>query len=73
MTIGEKITQLRNSCGLSQEALADKLSVSRQSVSKWEMDLAQPQIDKILMLCELFGVSTDQLLYDKISPISSTV
>ena len=67
MTIGEKIAQLRSSCGLSQEALADKLSVSRQSVSKWEMDLAQPQIDKILMLCELFGVSTDQLLYDKIT------
>ena len=67
MTIGEKIAQLRNSCGLSQEALADKLSVSRQSVSKWEMDLAQPQIDKVLMLCELFGVSTDQLLYDKIT------
>ena len=67
MTIGEKIAQLRSSYGLSQEALADKLSVSRQSVSKWEMDLAQPQIDKILMLCELFGVSTDQLLYDKIT------
>ncbi len=67
MTIGEKITQLRNAYGLSQEVLADKLSVSRQSVSKWEMDLAQPQIDKILLLCKLFGVSADELLYDKIS------
>ena len=67
MTIGEKIAQLRNSCGLSQEVLADKLSVSRQSVSKWEMGLAQPQIDKVLLLCKLFGVSTDQLLYDKIT------
>ncbi len=66
MTIGEKITNMRNSLGLSQEALADKLSVSRQSVSKWEMDQAQPQIDKILQLCELFSVSTDELLYDKI-------
>ena len=45
MTIGEKITHLRNSANISQEALADKLSVSRQSVSKWEMDQAQPQID----------------------------
>ena len=67
MTIGEKITNMRNSLGLSQEALADKLSVSRQSVSKWEMDQAQPQIDKILQLCELFGVSADELLYDKIA------
>ena len=67
MTIGEKITNMRNSLDLSQEALADKLSVSRQSVSKWETDQAQPQIDKILQLCELFGVSTDELLYDKIA------
>lgn len=65
MTIGEKITHLRSAAGMSQEALADKLSVSRQSVSKWEMDQAQPQIDKILLLCELFKVSTDELLYDK--------
>lgn len=67
MTIGEKITHLRNASGMSQEVLADKLSVSRQSVSKWEMDQAQPQIDKILQLCELWGISTDELLYDKIS------
>lgn len=65
MTIGEKITHLRNAVGMSQEALADKLLVSRQSVSKWEMDQAQPQIDKILLLCDLFKVSTDELLYDK--------
>ncbi len=67
MTIGEKITHLRNSLNMSQEALADKLSVSRQSVSKWEMDQAQPQIDKILQLCEIFSISADELLYDKIS------
>ena len=67
MTIGEKITHLRNAKGMSQETLADKLSVSRQSVSKWEMDQAQPQIDKILLLCEIFNISTDELLYDKIT------
>ncbi len=67
MTIGEKITTLRNAAGISQEQLADKLSVSRQSVSKWEMDQAQPQIDKILQICELFNISTDELLYDKIN------
>ncbi len=67
MTIGEKITHLRSVQNISQEVLADKLSVSRQSVSKWEMDQAQPQIDKILQLCELFNVSADELLYDKIT------
>lgn len=67
MTIGEKITHLRNAQGLSQETLADKLSVSRQSVSKWEMDQALPQIDKVLQICELFNISTDELLYDKIN------
>lgn len=67
MTIGEKITQLRTSLDISQEALADKLSVSRQSVSKWEMDQAQPQIDKILQLCEIFNITADELISDKIS------
>ncbi len=66
MTIGEKITNLRNAAGLSQEALADKLQVSRQAVSKWEMDQTQPQIDNVLQLCELFNISTDELLYDNI-------
>ncbi len=65
MTIGEKITHLRASCSMSQEALADKLGVSRQSVSKWEMDQAQPQIDNVLQLCEIFNISTDELLLDK--------
>ena len=67
MTIGEKITHLRNAAGISQEQFADKLSVSRQSVSKWEMDQTQPQIDKIIQICELFNISTDQLLCDKIN------
>ncbi len=67
MTIGEKITHLRNAAGMSQEALADSLSVSRQSVSKWEMDQAQPQIDKILLICDLFHISADELLFDSIT------
>lgn len=66
MTIGEKISHLRDSIGLSQEQLAEKLTVSRQSVSKWEMGQALPQIDKVIQLCELFNVSSDELLYDKI-------
>ena len=67
MTIGEKITHLRNAAGISQEDLAEKLSVSRQSISKWEMGQALPQIDNVLQLCEFFNVSSDQLLYDKIN------
>ncbi len=67
MTIGEKITRLRTAASISQEQLAEKISVSRQSVSKWEMDQAFPQIDKVLQLCELFDVSADELLQDKIA------
>ena len=67
MTIGEKITNLRTKSGISQEQLAEKINVSRQAVSKWEMDQAQPQLDKVLLLCDLFGISTDTLLRDKIS------
>ena len=67
MTIGEKITRLRTVAGLSQEQLAERISVSRQSVSKWEMDQALPQIDKVLQLCELFDISADELLQDKIA------
>ena len=67
MTIGEKISSLRISANISQEQLAEKVAVSRQSVSKWEMNQALPQIDKVLLLCELFGITTDELLHDKIS------
>ncbi len=65
MKIGEKIANLRMMEGLSQEQLAESLEVSRQSVSKWEMDQALPQIDKVLQICELFNISTDQLLQEK--------
>ncbi len=67
MTIGEKITILRSRENLSQEALAEKLSVSRQSVSKWEMDQAQPQLDKVVQLCELFHISADELLFETVA------
>lgn len=66
MTIGEKITMLRTEANMSQEQLAERVDVSRQSVSKWEMNQAVPQVDKILLLCELFDLSADELLRDKI-------
>ncbi len=67
MTIGQKIVMLRSAADISQEELAEILGVSRQSVSKWEMDQALPQIDKVLQLADYFSVSTDELLRDKIS------
>ena len=66
MTIGEKIAHLRISSGISQEALAKMLDVSRQSVSKWESDSSVPELDKALKLCELFKITTDELLKDEI-------
>ncbi len=66
MTIGEKIAKLRTALDISQEQLAERIYVSRQAVSKWEMDQSLPQIDKVLLLCELFKVSADALLRDEI-------
>ena len=66
MTIGQKIIALRNSMGISQEKLAELLNVSRQSISKWEMDHSVPQIDKILQISEIFSISCDDLLRDEV-------
>ena len=66
MILADKIMQLRKKEGWSQEELAEKLNVSRQSVSKWESSSSIPDLDKILVLSRLFGVSTDYLLKDDI-------
>ncbi len=60
--LGEKIWRLREEKGLSQEALAEKLEVSRQTVSNWENDRATPDAYKLKQLCEELGVSADVLL-----------
>lgn len=62
MTIGEQIQNIRIQKGLTQERLAEMLEVSRQSVSKWELGQAVPDVDKIIRMSELFDVSTDTLL-----------
>ena len=62
MELNEKIINLRKEQGLSQEALAEALDVSRQSVSKWESGASVPDTDKIVAMSDLFGVSTDYLL-----------
>ncbi len=64
MILAEKIMTLRKKCGWSQEELAEKMMVSRQSVSKWESMQSVPDLDKIILLSQLFGVSTDYLLKD---------
>lgn len=61
MSIGERIWQLRTAKGLSQEELAERLEVSRQSVSKWETDGAVPELDKLMRLCDLFHITMDEL------------
>ncbi len=65
MTCGEKIQKLRKDRGYTQEDLADILSVSRQSVSRWESDIAFPETDKLITLAKLFKCSIDYLLNDE--------
>ena len=61
MTIGEQIQKLRKQNSLSQEAIAEKLNVSRQAVSKWETGLSNPDTENLIRLSELFGVSVEEL------------
>ena len=65
MTFSDKLLALRKKAGWSQEELAERLNVSRQSVSKWESAQSMPDIDKILQLSSLFSVTTDCLLKDE--------
>ena len=64
MILADKITELRKKNGWSQEELAEKLDVSRQSISKWESAQSIPDMNRILKMSEVFGVSTDLLLKD---------
>lgn len=66
MILADKIIQLRKKNGWSQEELAEKMQVSRQAVSKWEGAQAVPDLEKILRLGQLFGVTTDYLLKDEL-------
>ena len=62
MTLGQTITRLRTAKGFSQGALAEELGVSRQSVSKWETDASVPELDKLVKMAKLFGVTLDELV-----------
>ncbi len=69
MGFAEKLSQLRKQKGWSQEELAEKINVSRQSVSKWEIGQSVPELEKIIILSEIFGVSLDYLLKDNLEEV----
>ena len=71
MNVGEKILQLRKKMGLSQEELAEKLNVTRQTISKWETNQSSPDFEKIVPLCDLFEITTDELLRGKSENITN--
>lgn len=66
MNFAEKLLNLRTQYGYSQEALAEKLNVSRQAISKWELGTTLPETDKVIAISDFFEVSTDYLLKDNI-------
>lgn len=66
MTLGQKIFELRNQQKMSQGDLAEKLNVSRQSISKWETDASVPELDKLIMLSDLFHITIDELVRDEL-------
>ena len=66
MNIGEKLYELRKGKKLSQEEVADKLNVTRQTISKWETNQSTPDFDKIKPLCELYDITADELLTGEI-------
>lgn len=65
MNIGEKLYELRKEKNLSQEEVADKLNVTRQTISKWETNQTTPDFDKIIPICELYEISSNELLTGK--------
>lgn len=62
MTLGERLLGYRTNIGMSQEKLAEKIGVSRQTISKWETNQSTPDFDKILPLCEVLGITTEELI-----------
>ena len=73
MTTGEKLALLRKKKGMTQEELSEALQVSRQSVSRWEMDAAFPETDKLIKLSRLFDCSIDFLLNESIQEIEKSI
>ena len=62
--LGERLLELRKDKRLSQEEVAEKLNVTRQTISKWETDQSMPDFDKIVPLCELYGITPNELFIE---------
>lgn len=62
MTLGERLLEYRTNLKMSQDTLAEKVGVTRQTVSKWETDQSAPEFNKIIPLCEIFGITADELI-----------
>lgn len=73
MELADKILQFRKALGLSQEQLAEQIGVSRQSISKWETGQSAPELDKLVTLSKVFGISTDELLGNNSENLGDTV
>ena len=73
MILADKIMRLRKQNGWSQEELAEKMGISRQSVSKWESGTSIPDLDKIIKMSGIFGVTTDYLLKDDIEEVFENI
>lgn len=69
LLIGEKLQEHRKSANLTQEEFAAKVGVTRQAVSKWELDKAYPDLDKLVDICEIFQVSLTEFIYGKPDPV----
>ncbi|MFN1807303.1 helix-turn-helix domain-containing protein [Clostridioides difficile] len=67
MTLGEKIQKLRKQNGFSQEELAEKVTVTRQTISKWELNQSEPDLDFIAQLSNIFNVSADYLIKEELT------
>lgn len=72
MTLGSKLQKLRKSRSLSQEAFAAIMNVSRQSVSKWELDQTYPEINKLIEIADFFNISLDELLRENTNETNSS-
>lgn len=73
MTLGERLSEYRTNAKMSQDALAEKIGVTRQTISKWETDQSTPEFNKILPLCEIFRITPDELIKGEKSEKTSDI
>ena len=70
MNLADNLKKIRKDNDLSQEQLAEKLNVSRQSVSKWESGQSYPEMDKVIQICNLFNLNINELINENISEVN---